>query len=159
MPVQRVPGVFALHHGIGARKIRRFPSGGTFAKSILNVEKTSDKVSPRNTPNTQRGRNVKREIHMPPIFTSGEGICYVRHGRLVFSFVLRFFRKQSWSLLLPSRLLSRGVVHGVQRVLLDIISENWHGGEWGSFIRNFSFESRIIFEVNIEFVIYFLIYF
>lgn len=50
--VQRMPGVFALHHGIGVRKIRRFPFGGTFAKSILNMEKTSDKVSWRVAGNT-----------------------------------------------------------------------------------------------------------
>lgn len=36
------------------RKIRRFPSRATFVKSILNVEKMSDKVSPCNAGNASQ---------------------------------------------------------------------------------------------------------
>lgn len=49
------------------RKIRRFPSRATFVKSILNVEKMSDKVSPCNAGSASqscaggRGEGKRRE--------------------------------------------------------------------------------------------------
>lgn len=64
--------LFALHHGIGTRKIRRFPSGATFAKSILNVEKMSDKVSPCNAGSTSQTCIERRGVRktrnfLPPL--------------------------------------------------------------------------------------------